>query len=637
MGEAIKHECGVAVVRLRKPLAYYRQTYGSAAWGLNKLYLLMEKQRNRGQDGVGIAACQLGMEPGAQYMDRLREGGSGSLDRLWQTINTDLGAARQALGGEPEDAMALKRQCQWVGECLMGHLRYGTRGGSGLHFCHPMVRNSNWATRRMMVAGNFNLTNTRDIFDRLVQLGQHPVADTDTMVVMEKIAYFLDEANNAIVRKLRGRSLSGMALTEQVIADLDMARVLHNAAKTWDGGYCMTGMLGYGLMFALRDPGGIRPAYWYVSDEVVSVASERAALVTCFNVPPEDVQELPPGHALIVDQHGDYRLEQVVEPQAKTSCSFERIYFSRGNDLSIYQERKRLGQELLPAALEVIDGDLSNTVFGYVPNTAEISFYGLVDALKAHLCQQQEEQIARLHASGELTPERIHQVLSVRVRTDKVAHKDAKLRTFISDDSGRKDLVSHAYDISRGTVRPGIDNLVMIDDSIVRGTTLRESLLRILLRLKPRQIIILSSAPQIRYPDCYGIDMSELGRFIAFEAAISLLREQGRADLINQVYQRCCNAVQHNRHHEANHVRDIYGALDNESISRRISDLVRPDDAEWDCPIRVIYQSVEGLRRAIPEHTGDWYFTGNYPTQGGNRVVNQALINYMEHRHGRSY
>jgi amidophosphoribosyltransferase len=636
MGEAIKHECGVAIVRLRKPLAHYQQAYGSAAWGLSKLYLLMEKQRNRGQDGVGVGTCQLGMAPGDQYMDRLREGGTGSLDRLWKQINSDLTRTQQSLGHNP-DTTALKRACQWFGECLMGHLRYGTRGGSGISFCHPMVRTSNWMTRRLMVAGNFNLTNTREIFDRLVQLGQHPVADTDTMVVMEKIAYFLDEANNAIVRKLRGSSLSGSDLTAHVIRELDMARVLRNAAKTWDGGYCMTGMLGHGLMFALRDPAGIRPAYWYADDDVVSMASERAALVTCYNVPPEEVHEIPPGQALIIDHEGNHCCEPVLDPLPKASCSFERIYFSRGNDQDIYQERKRLGRELVPAVLKAVDGDLANTVLAYVPNTAEVSFYGLIDGLKEHLCTWQEQQIAQLHANATLTPDKIHEVLSQRVRTDKVAHKDAKLRTFISGDSGRNDLVSHAYDISRGTVRPGEDNLVMIDDSIVRGTTLRQSLLRILLRLEPKRIIILSSAPQIRYPDCYGIDMSELGRFIAFEAIMSLLRDQGRADLINNVYQRCGNAIQTDRHHECNFVKELYAAVNNDSISARISELVTPADSEWTCPIQVIYQNIEGLRRAIPDHTGAWYFTGDFPTPGGNRVVNQAFINYMEQRRGRSY
>ncbi len=638
MSDPIKHECGVAIVRLRKPLTHYQEKYGTCAWGLNKLYLLMEKQRNRGQDGTGIAVNKLNAAPGSQYMNRHREAGTGSIDRLWSHVNNDLAQAREEVARSENLSDELKARCPWIGEVHLGHLRYATHGDNSVHVCHPMARTSNWPTRRLMVAGNFNLTNTPAIFDMLLQLGQHPVAKADTVVVMEKIAHFLDEANDAIVRKLKKQGIaSGPGLTQAVASELDMGRVLRNAAKAWDGGYFMCGMVGHGLTFALRDPSGIRPGYFYANEDVVSCASERAALVTCFDAPPDDIQEVPPGHALIISHDGSYELVQVKEPLDYKACTFERIYFSRGNDRDIYQERKRLGHELIPAVVDAIQEDVGHSVFSFVPNTAETSYMGLVESMQDYLAGWQGHKITEAQKNGTLTPELLEEILAVRVRQEKAALKDAKLRTFISDDNGRNDLVSHAYDITRGILEEGVDNLIMVDDSIVRGTTLRESLLRILSRLNPKRIIIVSSAPQIRYPDCYGIDMSELGRFIAFEASIRLLQENGQQHIIDGVYRDCKDAVANRTAGDQNFVQGIYGSFTPEEISDKIAEMIRPMNINWDGEIKVIYQTVGGLRRAIPDHHGDWYFTGNFPTPGGNRVVNHSFINYIEKRTGRSY
>jgi amidophosphoribosyltransferase len=633
MSDPIKHECGIAILRLKKPLAHYRQTYGSALWGLRKLYLLMEKQRNRGQDGAGVGALRQGMPPGAAYLTRLREGGTNCLDRLWRRINEE--HQRETKGIEPDDVAALKRQSPWVGEAYIGHLRYGTHGGYGIENCHPFMRFSNWPTRQLCVAGNFNLTNTDEIFRMLVELGQHPVGGADTATVMEKIGHFLDVANEAIVRRLEDQGLSGDVLAAETADQLDLAKVLRRACRAFDGGYFMAGMIGHGALFALRDPNGIRPAYWYEDDDVVAAASERAALVTAFDVDPERIAEVAPGHALIISHHAQVSQVEIVPPGPRRGCTFERIYFSRGNDADIYRERKALGRELVGPLLEAIDHDLEHAVISYVPNTAESAYFGLCEGLEAWLAEWKEREILNLQAQGLLNQDRLHQILAVRPWQEKAAQKDAKLRTFITGEDDRGELVGHAYDVTRGILRPGIDSLVAIDDSIVRGTTLRQSILRMLSRLRPKRIVVLSSAPQIRYPDCYGIDMSELGKFVAFEAAIALLRERGLQSVIDDVYQACKADVARPSPTPENHVKRIYEPFADSEISARIAQTVRP--AGWDGELTIVYQSVAGLRQAIPHHTGDWYFTGDYPTIGGTRVCNRAFINYIEKKTGRAY
>jgi amidophosphoribosyltransferase len=633
MSDPIKHECGIAIVRLKKPLAHYRQAYGSSLWGLRKLYLLMEKQRNRGQDGAGMAVLRQGMPAGAAYINRLREGGQNCLDRLWKRIHDE--HARAVKGIAPEDVQAVKNASPYIGEAYLGHLRYGTHGGYGIENCHPFMRFSNWPTRQLCVAGNFNLTNTDEIFRMLVELGQHPVGNADTATVMEKIGHFLDVANEAILRRLEDQGLSGEVLTAETADQLDLAKVLKRACRAFDGGYFMAGMVGHGAVFALRDPNGIRPAYWYEDEDVVAAASERAALVTCFDVEPERVAEVKPGHALIVDHQARVSQVEILPAGERKSCTFERIYFSRGNDADIYRERKALGRELVEPMLDAIDHDIAHTIISYVPNTAESAYYGLAEGLEAWLAEWKERQILALQAQGQLTQAQLHEILSVRPWQEKATQKDAKLRTFITGEDDRGELVGHAYDVTRGILRPGIDNLVAIDDSIVRGTTMRNSLLRMLSRLKPKRLVILSSAPQIRYPDCYGIDMSELGKFVAFEAAISLLRERGMQAVIDDVYAACKVDSSRPPAKPVNHVQRIYAPFADAEISARVADLVRP--AGWDGDLRVVYQSVAGLRQAIPGHTGDWYFTGDYPTPGGTRVCVRAFVNYIEKRTGRAY
>lgn len=630
MSDPLKHECGIAIVRLKKSLDYYRQQYGTPMWGLNKLYLLMEKQRNRGQDGVGVGVCQQDTEAGSQYMMRERHPGSGSLDILWNRIHSAFDGVD--LNGDIDE---LRRQVPWLGDVMMGHLRYGTHGGNDDDVCHPFHRFSNWPTRRLLVAGNFNLTNTPELFDMLVHLGQHPVGGADTNIVMEKIGHFLDVANDALIRRGKAEGISGPPLLEKVAAELDMARVLRHAAKHWDGGYMMSGIVGHGSCFVLRDPGGIRPGWYYEDDEVIAVASERVALVTCFNVESSQVAEVPPGHALLIDQAANLRVAEVCKPAPRTACTFERIYFSRGNDEAIYEERKALGRELVPSVLAAIDQDVRNTVFSYVPNTAEISYYGLIEGMHDYLGDYRKQAILSAQRDGSLSEGVLEGILDARIRSEKVVLKDAKLRTFISDESGRGDLVRHAYDITRSTVRSGEDSLVVLDDSIVRGTTLRESILSMLARLHPRKIVVVSSAPQIRYPDCYGIDMSQLGKFIAFEAAVSLLTDSGREHVLQECYEASKRALADQE--SVNCVQPIYESFSNDEISARISQLVRPSGVSWQGEIEVIYQSVEGLRNAIPHSTGDWYFTGNFPTPGGFRVVNRAFINYMDGNNSRAY
>jgi amidophosphoribosyltransferase len=637
VSDAIKHECGVAIVRLKKPLSYYQETYGTALWGLKKLYLLMEKQRNRGQDGVGICTLKQNMPFGQQYYYRNREFGQSCLDRMWKQIHDDYAKVVRTGQWDPHDIEQLKRNYAYAGEIYLGHLRYGTHGGNNMDVCHPYVRPSNWPSRYLSLAGNFNLTNVGELFDMLVRLGQHPTGDADTSTMMEKIGHFLDVANEALVRKAQMENVSGDALSKKIADELDMGRVLRKAARTWDGGYFMVGLVGHGVSFAMRDPNGIRPGFWYEDDEVIAVASERVALVTCFNVDPSLIKEVTPGSALIISHEAKAEEIEILPARERKSCTFERIYFSRGNDADIYRERKALGRELVPALLKSIDHELAHTVLGYIPNTAESAYYGLLEGLESHLAEWKEAEILRHVQAGTLTNEELKRILSMRPWQEKAAIKDAKLRTFISGDEDRMDLVSHAYDITRGILRPGIDNLVVIDDSIVRGTTLRQSILRMLSRLEPKRIVVLSSAPQIRYPDCYGIDMSELGRFVAFEAAVSLLKERGQQVVLDEVYHACkAEEVQANPR-PINHVKRIYELFSEEEISAKISTLVRPKDIQWQGEVRIVFQTVAGLRWAIPNHTGDWYFTGDYPTPGGFRVANRAFMNYIEKRHGRAY
>jgi amidophosphoribosyltransferase len=637
MSDAIKHECGIALVRLKRPLAYYQEVHGTPLWGLQRLYLLMEKQRNRGQDGAGLCVLRQGIAHGAQYLHRERQHGASCLDRLWKTVHDEVARAQKIAKSADE----LKRLCPYLGEVHMGHLRYGTHGANGIDNCHPYLRPSNWPTRLLTVAGNFNLTNTDQLFDMLVQLGQHPTGEADTATVMEKIGHFLEEANEAILRQLDGKGLRGAALVEAIGNELDVAKVLRRSARAWDGGYLMAGIIGHGASFVLRDPSAIRPGFWYEDDEVVAVASERAALLTCFNLNPEAVREITPGHALIISHKGEAKEHEIVPRRERRSCTFERIYFSRGNDADIYRERKRLGAELAGPLAEAVDGDLAGTVISYVPNTAESAYYGLLEGLDAHLAVWMEREIIRLQAEGPLTPERLRPVLSARVWQEKAAHKDAKLRTFITGEDDRGDLVAHAYDVTRGILEPGKHNLAVIDDSIVRGTTLRQSIIRMLSRLGPKRLVILSSAPQIRYPDCYGIDMSELGKFVAFEAAVSLLRERGQARVLDDVYEACkaeeARAQQGGTPQDINHVKRVYAPFSDAEVSAKVAELVRPKDITWNGTLTVVFQTVAGLRRAIPGHTGDWYFTGDYPTPGGYRVVNRAFINFMERRTGRAY
>lgn len=633
MSDPIKHECGLAIVRLKKPLAHYRAAYGTANWGLRKLYLLMEKQRNRGQDGAGMAVLRQNVAYGSPYIARHREGGPTCLDRLWKHVRDDFTRVMEENKLTLDDVDGIKANFGFCGEVYLGHLRYGTHGGYGIDNCHPFVRHSNWPSRTLCVAGNFNLTNTDEIFRMLVDMGQHPVGHADTSTVMEKIGHFLDVANEAIVRKAEEKNITGDELRTVIADQLDLSKVLKRAARAWDGGYFMAGIVGHGATFALRDPNGIRPAFWYEDDEVVACASERAALVTCFDVAPEQVREVTPGCALIIDHRGKAGEVEILAKAQQRHCTFERIYFSRGNDADIYRERKALGVELVPALLQAVDHDLAHTVLSYIPNTAESAYYGLCEGLEAWLAEWKERQILDLQAQGQLTSERLREILAVRPWTEKAAQKDAKLRTFITGEDDRGDMVAHVYDITRGILRPGVDSIVAIDDSIVRGTTLRQSILRMLARLKPKRIVIMSSAPQIRYPDCYGIDMSELGKFVAFEAAVCLLRESGQTRILDEVLADC-RAVKPGDD-APNHVKRIYAPFTDEQISARIAELVRPK--EWTGELRVVYQTVAGLRNAIPHHSGDWYFTGDYPTPGGTRVCNRAFVNYMEKKTGRAY
>lgn len=633
MSDFIKHECGLAFIRLLKPLSYYQKKYGTPLYGLNKLYLLMEKQHNRGQDGVGVATIKLNVSPGKRYISRYRSVAKQPIQDTFDYINSRFRQLEEEDPDRLKDPHWLQENVAFTGELLMGHLRYGTYGKNSIENCHPFLRQNNWRSRNLVVAGNFNLTNVDELFDLLVHLGQHPKEKADTVTVLEKIGHFLDLENEKLFRKYKDLGYSNLEISEIINNKLDIRKILKKSAESWDGGYVMGGMTGNGHSFILRDPSGIRPGYYYQDDEVIVAASERPAIQTAFDLKVGDIKEIKPGHALIIDRAGKMKEEKVRKPLKKLSCSFERIYFSRGSDAEIYEERRELGSQIVPKVLESIGGDMTNSVFSYIPNTAEVSFFGMVKGLQQYLNGYKLKEIKKLGANPD--DEKLKKILELRPRAHKLAVKDAKLRTFITQDEGRDDLVTHVYDITYGVVKPGVDNLVVIDDSIVRGTTLRQSILRMLDRLGPKKIVVVSSAPQIRYPDCYGIDMAKLGDFIAFRAAIELLHDHNKDDVIEEVYQMCLEQRDAPKEQITNHVQKIYEPFSADQISKKISELLTPK--ELNAEVDIIYQNIQSLHKSCPNHLGDWYFTGNYPTPGGNRVVNQAFINFMEGKNVRAY
>ncbi len=632
MSDAIKHECGIALIRLKKPLAFYKEKYGTAFYGVNKMYLMMEKQHNRGQDGAGFASIKLDMNPGERYISRQRSTEQQPIQDIFAQINGRINEVMTANPDRKDDVDWQKSNVPYLGEVLLGHVRYGTFGKNSVESVHPFLRQNNWMHRNLIVAGNFNMTNVSTLFNKLVSLGQHPKEQADTITVMEKIGHFLDDEVAKLYKKLKKEGYNKKQASPQIAERLKVEKILKRASKDWDGGYAMVGLLGHGDAFVLRDPAGIRPAYYYEDDEVAVVASERPVIQTAFNVDFKDVKELEPGCALIVKKNGVLSIKKVLEPLTRKACSFERIYFSRGSDAEIYKERKLLGRLLMPDVLKSIDHDTKNTVFSFIPNTAETSFYGLVEAAQDELNKQKGAEI--LAAKDHLDQEAIEGILSRKLRTEKIAIKDAKLRTFITEDSSRDDLVAHVYDITYGVIQPE-DKLVIIDDSIVRGTTLKKSIIKMLARLNPKKIVVVSSAPQIRYPDCYGIDMAKLEDFIAFRAAIALLKEYGKEAIITQVYEKCKAQVDLKDKNVQNFVKDIYAPFTDTEISAKISELLVDETVKTE--VEIIYQTVDNLHKACPKNLGDWYFTGDYPTNGGNRVVNRAFINYMEGNSARAY
>ncbi|MEL4306847.1 amidophosphoribosyltransferase [Joostella sp. CR20] len=632
MSDAIKHECGIALVRLLKPLEYYKEKYGTAFYGINKMYLMMEKQHNRGQDGAGFASIKLNMQPGERYMSRVRSNQAQPIQDIFNQINTRINDELKANPTLNESIEEQKREIPYLGELMLGHVRYGTFGKNSIESVHPFLRQNNWMHRNLIVAGNFNMTNVNELFANLIRIGQHPKEKADTITVMEKIGHFLDDAVSKLYKEVKKEGYSKMEASPLIADRLNVAKILKKAAKNFDGGYAMAGLIGHGDAFVLRDPAGIRPAYYYKDDEVVVVASERPVIQTVFNVDFDDVKELAPGKAIIIKKDGTTNTKKILTPLERKACSFERIYFSRGSDAEIYQERKKLGRLLLPKILKSIDEDMENTVFSYIPNTAETSFYGMVKEAQDFLNKRKEEEI--LKEGANLTAERLHEILNKRPRIEKVAIKDAKLRTFITEDSSRDDLVKHVYDVTYGSVKP-TDNLVIIDDSIVRGTTLKKSILRILDRLHPKKIVVVSSAPQIRYPDCYGIDMARMEDLIAFKAALSLHEDRGTSNIVEEIYANCKSQVDLPDAEVKNAVQAFYEPFTDEEISAKISELLSPEGIKAE--VQIIYQTVESLHEACPKNLGDWYFTGNYPTAGGNRVVNRSFMNFYEGVQGRAY
>ena len=628
MSDTIKHECGIALIRLLKPLDFYKEKYGTAFYGINKMYLMLEKQHNRGQDGAGLASIKLDMQPGERYISRIRSNEAQPVQDIFTRINQRINEGFKANPSLKDDVTLQKRELPYIGEVIMGHVRYGTFGKNSIENVHPFLRENNWMYRNLIMAGNFNMTNVNELFQNLVRLGQHPKDKTDTVIVMEGIGHFLDDEVEELYRKLKEEGYTKQEASPFIAERLNIERILKRAAKYWDGGYAMEGMIGNGDAFVLRDPAGIRPAFYYQDEEVVVVASERPAIQTVFNVKYENIRELPPGNAIIIKKSGETAIKEILTPTVRKACSFERIYFSRGSDRDIYRERKMLGKLLFPRVAQAINHNLKDTVFAYIPNTAETSYLGLIEEAEQYLNEQKAKQLAVAEKSE------IPAILSQKVRTEKVAIKDVKLRTFITEDSSRDDLVAHVYDITYGSVQKG-DNLVIIDDSIVRGTTLKKSILSILGRLEPKKIIIVSSAPQIRYPDCYGIDMARLEDLVAFQAALALHKERGTYHIIKKVYEKCLTQVALSDDKVVNYVKEVYDPFTDEEISDKIRDLLLPKDLASE--VEVIFQTVDNLHKACPENLGDWYFTGDYPTDGGNRVVNRAFINFYEGNKERAY
>ncbi len=632
MSDAIKHECGISLIRLLKPLEYYKEKYGTAFYGVNKMYLMMEKQHNRGQDGAGFASIKLDMPAGSRYMSRVRSAEQQPIQDIFAQINQRIS---KELHANPtyQDSVALQKQhVPYIGELLLGHVRYGTFGKNSIESVHPFLRQNNWMHRNLIVAGNFNMTNAKELFENLVTLGQHPKEDSDTVTVMEKIGHFLDDAVAKLYKQIKKEGYTKMEASAIIAERLNVGKILKKASKNFDGGYAMAGLIGHGDAFVLRDPAGIRPAYYYADEEVVVVASERPAIQTVFNVPFEEVKELDPGSAILVKKNGEMNIKQILEPLERKACSFERIYFSRGSDKEIYQERKALGKYLFPQILDSIKGDIKNTVFSYIPNTAETSFFGMVREAQNHMNREKEAQI--LAIGRDITSTELHEILEVRPRIEKVAIKDAKLRTFITQDSGRDDLVAHVYDVTYGSVKQ-TDNLVIIDDSIVRGTTLEKSILKILDRLGPKKIVVVSSAPQIRYPDCYGIDMAKLEDFIAFRAALALHKERNTMNVVENIYKKCVAQLASKDADVVNYVTEFYAPFTVDEISHKIGQLLTGPEIKAE--VDIVYQTIENLHLACPENLGDWYFTGDYPTPGGNRVVNRAFVNFFEGKNERAY
>lgn len=632
MSDAIKHECGIAQLRLLKPLEYYKEKYGTAFYGVNKMYLMMEKQHNRGQDGAGFASIKLNTTPGDRYISRIRSNATQPIQDIFAQINERINEEYKAHPEYAEDVALQKKHIPYVGEVFLGHVRYGTFGKNSIEAVHPFLRQNNWMHRNLIVAGNFNMTNVHQLFNNLVELGQHPKEKADTVTVMEKIGHFLDDEVRKLYKKLKHEGYSKVEASPLIAEQLNVGKILKKSSKNWDGGYAMAGLLGHGDSFVLRDPAGIRPAYYYKDEEVVVVASERPVIQTVFNLDFDQVQELPPGHAIITKKSGKVKIKKIIEPLERKACSFERIYFSRGSDAEIYQERKNLGKLLMPEVLKAIDHDTVNTVFSYIPNTAETSFYGMVEAAQDELNKQKNDTI--LAEKETLTDARLTEILSHRLRTEKIAIKDVKLRTFITEDSSRDDLVAHVYDVTYGVVKPQ-DNLVIIDDSIVRGTTLKKSIIKMMDRLKPRKIIVVSSAPQIRYPDCYGIDMARLEDLVAFRATLELLKETNQYHIVEEVYKKCQTQVELDDKEVKNFVKEIYDPFTPQQISDKVAELLSEETVKAE--VKIIYQSVENLHKACPQNLGDWYFTGDYPTFGGNRVVNRAFINFFEGNKDRAY
>lgn len=632
MSEQIKHECGIALIRLRKPLEYYQLKYGTWRYGLHKLYLLMEKQHNRGQDGAGLTSVKFDLEAGKKYIDRERSNSSSPIKDIFDVVNKGINkySTKPDLINDPVFA---KQNIPFAGELYLGHLRYGTFGNNSIDYVHPVMRDNNWKSRTLVLAGNFNMTNVDELFKKLVDLGQHPRDYSDTVTVLEKIGHFLDEENQQLFRQYKNDGFSNMEISKLIAENISVSKVLQAATKDFDGGYAMAGLIGHGDAFVVRDPWGIRPAFYYADDEIVVVASERPVIQTVMNIDVNEVNQIKPGYALIMKRNGEVSHEEIRIPQTRKSCSFERIYFSRGTDKDIYNERKKLGELLTPTILKAINYDHANTVFSYIPNTAETAFYGMVKGAEDYLKTEKKRMI--LEKGSSLSEKDLDEIISLRLRVEKIAVKDVKLRTFITQDKGRDDLVGHVYDVTYGLVKDNVDNLVVIDDSIVRGTTLRESILRILDRLKPAMVVIVSSCPQIRYPDCYGIDMAKLGDFVAFRAAIDLLKETGQESVINHVYKQCKAQQNLPKEEIINYVKEIYKPFTVEQISDKIAQLLTPKDMK--AKVKIVFQSIENLHEACPNDLGDWYFTGNYPTPGGNRVVNNSFINFIEGRNQRAY